>query len=178
MLSARFRRCAPGRQAFAVVKANAYGHGVREVVTALHDVADGFAVASLEEAAAGGAPLPVRNRSIVELLYATGIRVGELAGLDVDDLDPDRRTLRVIGKGNKERTVPYGVPAAVALDDWLRRGRPLLATERSGSIALTTGSAMKWSAVVLPAMRSSSSRAALRPMSRPFWSMLVRSFWV
>src|SRR3989344_1213461 len=45
------RRCAPGRQAFAVVKANAYGHGVREVVTALHDVADGFAVASLEEAA-------------------------------------------------------------------------------------------------------------------------------
>lgn len=45
------KRCAPGRQAFAVVKANAYGHGVREVVTALHDVADGFAVASLEEAA-------------------------------------------------------------------------------------------------------------------------------
>ncbi|HWV09500.1 MAG TPA: alanine racemase [Pseudomonas sp.] len=46
------KRCAPGRQAFAVVKANAYGHGVREVVTALHDEADGFAVASLEEAAA------------------------------------------------------------------------------------------------------------------------------
>lgn len=45
------KRCAPGRQAFAVVKANAYGHGVREVVTALHDEADGFAVASLEEAA-------------------------------------------------------------------------------------------------------------------------------
>ena len=44
------KRCAPGRQAFAVVKANAYGHGVREVVTALHDMADGFAVASLEEA--------------------------------------------------------------------------------------------------------------------------------
>ena len=45
---------------------------------------------------------------MVELLYATGIRVGELAGMDVDDLDPDRRTLRVLGKGNKERTVPYG----------------------------------------------------------------------
>lgn len=96
-------------------------------------------LASLEEAAAGGAPLPVRNRSIVELLYATGIRVGELAGLDVDDLDPDRRTLRVIGKGNKERTVPYGVPAALALDDWLRRGRPLLARDNSGP-ALFLGS--------------------------------------
>ncbi|WP_255768397.1 tyrosine recombinase XerC [Pseudarthrobacter sulfonivorans] len=87
---------------------------------------------SLEEAAAEGSPLPVRNRAMVEVLYATGLRVGELAGLDVDDLNPDRRTLRVIGKGNKERTVPYGVPAAVAVDDWLRRGRPHLATDRSG----------------------------------------------
>jgi integrase/recombinase XerC len=89
-------------------------------------------LASLEDAAADGSPVAVRNRAMVEVLYATGLRVGELAGLDVDDLNPDRRTLRVIGKGNKERTVPYGVPAAVALDDWLRRGRPLLATERSG----------------------------------------------
>lgn len=86
----------------------------------------------LEETAADGAPLAVRNRAIVELLYATGVRVGELAGLDIDDLDPDRRTLRVLGKGNKERTVPYGVPAALAVDDWLRRGRPLLARENSG----------------------------------------------
>ncbi|MHC6230616.1 tyrosine recombinase XerC [Arthrobacter sp. MMS24-T111] len=86
----------------------------------------------LENAALDGDPLAVRNRAVVELLYATGIRVGELAGLDVDDLDPDRRTLRVIGKGNKERTVPYGVPAALAVDDWLRRGRPALATGTSG----------------------------------------------
>lgn len=93
----------------------------------------------LETAAAGGSPVPVRNRAMVEVLYATGLRVGELAGLDMDDLNPDRRTLRVIGKGNKERTVPYGVPAAVALDDWLRRGRPLLVTDRSGP-ALFLGS--------------------------------------
>ena len=86
----------------------------------------------LEKSALDGDPLAVRNRAIVELLYATGARVGELAGLDVDDLDPDRRTLRVIGKGNKERTVPYGVPAALAVDDWLRRGRPALATGASG----------------------------------------------
>lgn len=87
---------------------------------------------SLAEAAADGSPVPVRNRAMVELLYATGLRVGELAALDVDDLNPDRRTLRVVGKGNKERTVPYGVPAAVAVDDWLRRARPLLATGPSG----------------------------------------------
>nr|WP_217509070.1 tyrosine recombinase XerC [Pseudarthrobacter sp. C4D7] len=86
----------------------------------------------LEASATDGEPLAVRNRAIVELLYATGIRVGELAGLDVDDLDPDRRTLRVIGKGNKERTVPFGVPAAMALDDWLRRGRPALVKDGSG----------------------------------------------
>ncbi|HSL37493.1 MAG TPA: tyrosine-type recombinase/integrase, partial [Arthrobacter sp.] len=77
-------------------------------------------VEGAESAAAEGGPLPLRDRAMLELLYATGIRVGELAGLDVDDLDPDRRTLRVLGKGNKERTVPYGLPAALAVDDWLR----------------------------------------------------------
>ncbi|MEI2279209.1 tyrosine recombinase XerC [Paenarthrobacter ilicis] len=89
-------------------------------------------VDDLAVAAADGAPMAVRNKAIVELLYATGVRVGELAGLDVDDLDQDRRTLRVLGKGNKERTVPYGVPAAVAVDDWIRRGRPVVATGHSG----------------------------------------------
>lgn len=89
-------------------------------------------LAGLTEAADSGTPLALRDRAIVELLYATGIRVGELTGLDADDLDQDRRTLRVIGKGNKERTVPYGLPASLALDDWLRRGRPVLAREGSG----------------------------------------------
>ncbi|MCE3244929.1 MAG: recombinase XerC [Arthrobacter sp.] len=86
----------------------------------------------LDLAAQEGAPMALRDRAMVELLYATGIRVGELAGLDIDDLDPDRRTLRVLGKGNKERTVPYGLPAALAVDDWLRRGRGKLATSGSG----------------------------------------------
>src|SRR6478609_8490509 len=85
-----------------------------------------------ETASADGGPLALRNRAMLELLYATGVRVGELAGLDIDDLDPDRRTLRVLGKGNKERTVPYGLPAALAVDDWLRRGRPALAAAGSG----------------------------------------------
>ncbi|MDQ0865704.1 tyrosine recombinase XerC [Arthrobacter globiformis] len=89
-------------------------------------------LADLNEAAKDGDPMALRNRAMVELLYATGVRVGELAGLDVDDLDPDRRTLRVLGKGNKERTVPYGLPAALAVDDWLRRGRGKLAAADSG----------------------------------------------
>jgi len=89
-------------------------------------------VAGAESAAAEGEPMALRNRAMLELLYATGVRVGELAGLDIDDLDPDRRTLRVLGKGNKERTVPYGLPAALAVDDWLRRGRPALAAAESG----------------------------------------------
>ena len=96
-------------------------------------------LSGLEDAAGEGTPLAVRNRAIVELLYATGVRVGELTGLDVDDLDPDRRTMRVLGKGNKERTVPYGVPAALAVDDWLRRGRPQFAKATSGP-ALFLGS--------------------------------------
>lgn len=89
-------------------------------------------LADLNLAAQDGAPMALRDRAMVELMYATGIRVGELAGLDIDDLDPDRRTLRVLGKGNKERTVPYGLPAALAVDDWLRRGRGKLVSTSSG----------------------------------------------
>ncbi len=86
----------------------------------------------LGESAQEGDPMALRNKAMVELLYATGLRVGELVGMDIDDLDPDRRTVRVLGKGNKERTVPYGVPAALAVDDWLRRGRPALVKTGSG----------------------------------------------
>lgn len=73
-----------------------------------------------------------RDVAILELLYATGIRVGELVGLDVDDLDRERRVVRVLGKGRKERAAPYGAPAASALDIWLTRGRPALARPDSG----------------------------------------------
>lgn len=83
-----------------------------------------------------GDPLALRDRLIVELLYATGIRVSELCGLDIDDVDRSRRVLRVLGKGNKQRTVPFGEPAQVALTSWLADGRPALVTPASGPALL------------------------------------------
>lgn len=78
----------------------------------------------------------LRDRLIIELLYATGVRVGELVGLDLDDLDRRRRVLRVLGKGNKERSVPFGQPADDALSDWLGRARPVLLGSDSGPALL------------------------------------------
>jgi len=77
------------------------------------------------------AALVLRDTAIVELLYASGIRVSELCGLDIGDLDTGRRTVRVLGKGNRERTVPVGIPAAQAVDAWARSGRPVLVTPTS-----------------------------------------------
>jgi integrase/recombinase XerC len=83
--------------------------------------------------AADGDPVALRDAAMLEVLYGTGIRVGELVGLDVDDLDQSRRTLRVFGKGSKERTVPYGIPAEQALTAWLRAGREHLVGPGSGA---------------------------------------------
>lgn len=77
-------------------------------------------------------PVHLRDLAVLELLYSSGLRVGELVALDVDDCDRERQVVRVIGKGNKERTVPYGLPAAEAIDRWLAAGRPPLATAASG----------------------------------------------
>ncbi len=66
-----------------------------------------------------GDPGALRDRAIVELLYATGIRVAELCSIDLGDLDHDARTVRVLGKGSKERVVPFGVPAAIAVREWI-----------------------------------------------------------
>ena len=74
----------------------------------------------------------LRDAAVLELFYATGIRVSELCGLDADSLDHGRRTVRVRGKGDKERTVPVGVPALRAVSRWLAAGRPALATAASG----------------------------------------------
>ncbi|RSZ62039.1 recombinase XerC, partial [Corynebacterium hylobatis] len=69
----------------------------------------------------------LRDSAMLELLYATGVRVAELTGMDIKDLDLTRHTVRVRGKGDKERVVPFGRAAADALEQWLRTGRPELA---------------------------------------------------
>lgn len=94
------------------------------------------AMGAAESGAAQEDPVAVRDRLIVELLYSTGIRVGELCGLDLGDIDHDRRVLRVLGKGDKERVVPFGLPAEDAIEAWLRIGRPVLENERSGDALL------------------------------------------
>lgn len=89
-------------------------------------------LAGVGEAAACADPVALRDRAVLELFYATGIRVAELCGLDTADLDPTRRTVRVLGKGSRERTVPFGGPAADAVADWHSNGRPALVTSGSG----------------------------------------------
>ena len=92
----------------------------RSLMDAIHAVAE-------EE----GTAVSLRDVAIMELLYATGLRVFELCGLNLDSLDRSRELVHVIGKGDKERSVPVGVPAWKAIDAWLAR-RSELATPRSG----------------------------------------------
>jgi integrase/recombinase XerD len=83
-------------------------------------------VDALLGAVVGDDPRALRDRAILETLYATGVRISELVGLDRRDLDFDAALLRVLGKGDKERVVPIGRSARAALDDYLVRGRPQL----------------------------------------------------
>lgn len=79
-------------------------------------------------------PKVMRTIAVVELLYATGIRISELCSLNLSDIDRERKTLTVIGKGNKERTVPFGDPAYRAIKVWVRHGRPLWFKAGNGAI--------------------------------------------
>ena len=91
-----------------------------------------LAMQSLETfAEESGELTAIRNLAMVEMLYASGARVSELCGLNLKDIDYDRSTIRVIGKGSKERVIPIGRPAVAALEKWLKV-RPQLANEKSG----------------------------------------------
>lgn len=92
-------------------------------------------------AAESGEPIALRDHGMLELLYGAGIRVSELCGIDVDDVDLDRCTARVLGKGAKERVVPFGAPARAAIGAYLTRSRPaLLARSSTTTTALFLGS--------------------------------------
>jgi integrase/recombinase XerC len=88
-----------------------------------------------EEASA----ISLRDLALVEVLYGSGIRISELVGLDLGDIDRQRSTIKVMGKGSKERIVPLGQPALKAVDNWINKARAELVSEASGS-ALFIGS--------------------------------------
>lgn len=105
--------------------------------------ADGVRVMldGLAERAAAGDPILLRDHAMLEVLYASAVRVSELTGLDRDDIDLERATLRVLGKGSKERVVPFGAPARRAVEAYLARGRPVLGSraERGPAAAVFLG---------------------------------------
>ena len=80
-------------------------------------------VATLLAAVAGSDPVSLRDRALLEFLYATGARISEACGLSLSDIDRDNRVVRLFGKGAKERVVPFGRTAAAAVDEWLTSGR-------------------------------------------------------
>lgn len=92
----------------------------------------------LESMATDENPGGLRDLLAVELLYATGARVSELVGLDIQDIDFSRNLIRVTGKGSKQRMMPFGAPAREALERWIRVGRKQYANEKSGDALLLT----------------------------------------
>ncbi|MBA2770137.1 MAG: tyrosine-type recombinase/integrase, partial [Sporichthyaceae bacterium] len=117
-------------------------------------------------AAAGGdeTPRAVRDRALLELLYGCGARISEIVGLDVDELDLDSGTVRLLGKGSKERIVPVGSYARDAVSGYLVRGRPALVAAGHGSPALFLnvrgGRLSRQSAWTL--LRAAAERAGIR----------------
>jgi integrase/recombinase XerD len=106
--------------------------GVPKIERYLPETLSAPEIAKLLSAAGGKTPLELRDRAMVELLYASGLRVGELCGARLENLDLDKGFIRVIGKGNKQRLVPVGSGARKALARYLATGRPELVGKKSG----------------------------------------------
>jgi integrase/recombinase XerC len=140
----------PGPQLGTLKARRTLPHVLRQdEIKAVLDAAERHAQAAAPQAAAPRVAAPqaageaaieaavaLRDAAVLELLYATGIRVSELCGLTAASFDHDRRTVRVRGKGDKERTVPVGLPAIRAVTRWTETGRPVLATQASGPALL------------------------------------------
>lgn len=125
---------------------------------------------------AGDDPISMRDHAILELLYGAGLRVGELCALDLDAVDTARRRVRVLGKGSKERIVPFGEPAAHAIRTYVSDGRPRLARGDAGAQALflnTRGNRMGQRDVRTLVTRYASGAA---PGSRPSPHTLRHSY--
>lgn len=87
-------------------------------------------VVSLIDSCATDSPVGLRDRAIIEFMYGTGARVAEVSSLSSGSIDLETRTARLLGKGDKERIVPFGAAASSALEDWFQAGRPSLVPER------------------------------------------------
>ena len=98
------------------------------------DIADTRIVLASAKALADEDPNPItiRDLALIEVLYATGVRVSEICGLDIRSIDESRNTLQVMGKGSKERVVPMGIPAVYALRHYVEVARPELVSTMSG----------------------------------------------
>jgi integrase/recombinase XerC len=114
----------------------------------------------LAGAASAGDPAALRDLAVIELLYGSGLRVGELVGADVSDVDLERLTVRVLGKGAKQRVVPFGVPAAAALGRYAEEGRPTLEAARSSGAVGGSSAAGGASGVAGSARAGASDTAA------------------
>ena len=125
------------------------------------------AAAMIESNAKGQDAEGVRDRAVLELLYASGVRVSELCGLDRADLDESRRLIRVFGKGAKERAVPYGLPAQRALDNWLRHGRPTMANHASGDALFLGVKGGRLQQTVVRRIIAAAARSAGLPHTSP-----------
>jgi integrase/recombinase XerD len=117
----------------------------------------------LIEAAAGTTPRALRDRALVELLYGGGLRVGEAVGLGKTDVDLDRRLVRAVGKGGKERVVPIGRAAVDALRRYLSRGRPFLDTRHRPELFLNARGGGLTRAGVFLILRRLAGKAGLDP---------------
>jgi integrase/recombinase XerD len=123
----------------------------------------------IEAAAFDQTPLAVRNGALVELLYGTGARISEVVGLDRDDVDLDAASVRLFGKGSKERVVPIGSFARKAVDAYLVRARPALAAAGRGTPALflnARGSRLSRQSA-WTVLRDAADRAGLRSVVSP-----------